>query len=1094
MDAGLRDMQPRSCYRVVGQYSEGGQMMDSSGRDVDQAESRLVELQILREQGLGYRTVERFRSDAAKRRHVRERGIQYLLEEAILSLLLDDVAESVARRSDVGELRAKFRRAKLGPVLEALERLTAARRGQPSTFKRFWDLLDLPQHSDAPEAFERLAELALYTTLHELLVSVVSVSSETSGARLEDGSHGSSDDEMNQGDDRTGVGGGPWPWIPERQLYQRVWHAFQINLVSDMSLGALDLPKWLGVSIRSSKGCDAAFAALEDRLDRAYSRPRKTRRVRSNAKSATHAREQAARGTSIKTPPEAALSKPYSEMAEEFAAVLVQLTAELTAEDAFVWFQRRQPPGDARGLASWIPTPALMLKLEHVPNVRTTFTVPVNAPLLVPPRKWTVASLSAGGYYRRRLPFYKFHEKNDRIRDFLRVCAHPELQPALEAVNAIQETAYRVNLGVWDLATKLAVRVEQLQSPARLTATSTPIDAWLRTYFAPRSLSGSEDSDTGPGDRLRSPIVRGQVDELVTPGEDGTPPTFYFAHQADTRGRLYAVTQWLSPQGEDLSRALLEFAAGKPATDAGRKCLAVYGTQLLRSEQILMDLGVTARRPPTNEERLSWIDARSEAIVASALDPLAHLHWTTAKSPFQYLAFCLAWKDLLAQGPSAILHLPVHVDGVCNGLQHIAALTGDAQLAVATNLRAGPPQDIYALVMRAAINELSQQRSASPYAALALDCSLVDRDLAKSVVMIIPYGAGERGYVRAVRSRLRTAFFLSSRSFKSPTALGQAFLTKLSQAFPGDLERLADEGGNRRQPIGEHLTNLAEAVARSFADALAVAFPSIERFKKRILGAASEVWTSNIPLVWQSPSGLCVLQRGFLEAKAIVDCRLASSTFGNINLADGRHAAKLARIKFTGTRLSNDVNKREQASGLLPNFIHSLDSAHLTRTIQLAVNRGVRDLAVVHDSFGTHAADMPLLATCLREAFAEIYSRETPPLVRFEQWCLALSIAARAPSIESSEFLPHIALTAAEIDLYDMVARWAGRDSQLARSIAADALRIVERLQPMGSAEVESAAVKRILLFSADRIELEWPVCARREDMRSVLESDYFFS
>lgn len=45
--------------------------------------------------------------------------------------------------------------------------------------------------------------------------------------------------------------------------------------------------------------------------------------------------------------------------------------------------------------------------------------------------------------------------------------------------------------------------------------------------------------------------------------------------------------------------------------------------------------------------------------------------------------------------------LPVHQDGTCNGLQHYAALGGDAQGAAQVNLSAGDrPSDVYSFVGR----------------------------------------------------------------------------------------------------------------------------------------------------------------------------------------------------------------------------------------------------------------------------------------------------------------------------------------------------------------------------------------------------------
>lgn len=138
-------------------------------------------------------------------------------------------------------------------------------------------------------------------------------------------------------------------------------------------------------------------------------------------------------------------------------------------------------------------------------------------------------------------------------------------------------------------------------------------------------------------------------------------------------------------------------------------------------------------------------------------------------------------------------------------------------------------------------------------------------------------------------------------------------------------------------------------------------------------------------MLWQAPSGLPVMQRNFKVSKTVVDCHISSAAFGTLDLSRKKYAPFHERIKFTAQRISNEVHERDQQSGILPNFIHSLDASHLIKTVQLAAERGVVKTSVIHDSFGTHAADMPILATCIREAFVVMYSegKVSPFIVSF---------------------------------------------------------------------------------------------------------------
>ena len=44
-------------------------------------------------------------------------------------------------------------------------------------------------------------------------------------------------------------------------------------------------------------------------------------------------------------------------------------------------------------------------------------------------------------------------------------------------------------------------------------------------------------------------------------------------------------------------------------------------------------------------------------------------------------------------------------------------------------------------------------------------------------------------------------------------------------------------------------------------------------------------------------------------------------------------------------------------------------------TIDLALLNGLTQFAMIHDSYGTVAADMDMLAACLREAFVDMYEQ-----------------------------------------------------------------------------------------------------------------------
>jgi Autographiviridae RNA polymerase len=65
--------------------------------------------------------------------------------------------------------------------------------------------------------------------------------------------------------------------------------------------------------------------------------------------------------------------------------------------------------------------------------------------------------------------------------------------------------------------------------------------------------------------------------------------------------------------------------------------------------------------------------------------------------------------------------------------------------------------------------------------------------------------------------------------------------------------------------------------------------------------------------------------------------------------------------------------------------IHSLDAAALVLAVIKAQQLGVRQFAMVHDSYGTLAADVREMRKATREGFVELYSQDVIDNL-YEQW------------------------------------------------------------------------------------------------------------
>jgi DNA-directed RNA polymerase len=81
--------------------------------------------------------------------------------------------------------------------------------------------------------------------------------------------------------------------------------------------------------------------------------------------------------------------------------------------------------------------------------------------------------------------------------------------------------------------------------------------------------------------------------------------------------------------------------------------------------------------------------------------------------------------------------------------------------------------------------------------------------------------------------------------------------------------------------------------------------------------------------------------------------------------------------KLTKPRITEELDTldpRKMATSVAPSFVHSLDGSHLQLTVHMASGEGITDFAVVHDSFGVHAADVTKFSRIIREAFVKMYT------------------------------------------------------------------------------------------------------------------------
>lgn len=545
---------------------------------------------------------------------------------------------------------------------------------------------------------------------------------------------------------------------------------------------------------------------------------------------------------------------------------------------------------------------------------------PVYEPMIVEPRDWT--SPTSGGYLTRFVkPVTLVKTSNRNYLDELRGV---EMPMVYAAVNAAQRTAWSVNLRVLDVLNSIWDNASTLGSvPARYDEEVPPKPYDIEENEEARKLWRQLAAKVHRENRERLSQRTQFAYALTTANKFKLFDRIYFPYQLDFRGRIYAVPQF-NPQGPDYMKALLHFAEAKPIDEESAPFLAIHLANTGAFDKI--------DKAPL-EDRVQWVYDHEEEILAYAQDPFEHTGWTEADSPFQFLAACFEWAGWLAEGPGFLSRLPVALDGSCSGIQHFSMALKDEVGGAAVNLLpADKPADIYSLVMEEAYEQMR--------ADAAQDKNEERRDIAtqwltfkpgrscfKRPTMTYGYGSREYGFRDQIMTdTLRPAY----RAYQ-----------KGEGAWPFD-------GDGFKASL-----YMAKVIAQAVDRVVVKAAEAMEWLKDTATLVAKE----ELPILWTTPDGFPVLQ-AYKDTKPFrVETMIAGS-----------------RVVLTLAQKQDKVDKRLQAQGISPNFVHSLDGTHLRISVVRASEEGMNAFALVHDSFGVHVADTPRFFQLLRETLVEMYS------------------------------------------------------------------------------------------------------------------------
>lgn len=598
---------------------------------------------------------------------------------------------------------------------------------------------------------------------------------------------------------------------------------------------------------------------------------------------------------------------------------------------------------------------------EHVAQL-----APAYAPCVVPPRPWK--SPFNGGFHTEKVASRVRLVKGDR--EHVRKLTVKQMPKVYKAINALQNTKWQVNQEVLAVAEDV-IRLDlgygvpsfkPLIDKENKPANPVPVEfQHLRGRELKEMLSEEQwqafinwkgecarlyTAETKRGSKSAA-VVRmiGQARKY------SAFESIYFVYAMDSRSRVYAQSSTLSPQSNDLGKSLLRFTEGRKIDSSeALKWFLVLGANLWGWDKKTFDV-----------RQSNVLDGDFQDMCRDiAADPLTFTQWAKADEPYQFLAWCFEYSrylDALDEGTQADFetHLPVHQDGSCSGIQHYSAMLRDEVGAKAVNLKpSDAPQDIYGAVAQVVISKnalymdaaegttftsgsLTLSGSDLRAMASAWDSVGITRGLTKKPVMTLPYGSTR---LTCRDSVIDYIVDLEEKEAQMAVAEGRA----ANRVHPFD-----DNGDLTPAKAYNYMTAL---IWPSISEVVKAPVVAMQMIRKLARFAAKR----NEGLEYTLPTGF-ILKQKIMATEML---RVRTCLMGDIKMS---------------LQVETDVvDETAMMGAAAPNFVHGHDASHLILTVCHLVDEGVTSIAVIHDSFGTHADNTAKLRHALKSEMVGMYS------------------------------------------------------------------------------------------------------------------------
>ena len=580
-------------------------------------------------------------------------------------------------------------------------------------------------------------------------------------------------------------------------------------------------------------------------------------------------------------------------------------------------------------------------------------------PTIIPPRHWS--SPYDGGYYgasclQTQLIRLNVLGGTEAVKTYTSKLAMVDLGNIYAALNAMQDTPFKINKDILHTLKEIYAsggvlggvpRTEPFEKLPRLPEDATKEDI---KEHKKKAVGIYKQEEARKSKALRCLVA------IKTAERFAEYDSIYFPWNVDYRGRCYPIPTALSPQGDDIQKALLLFAKGTPlASNEDTKWLKIHGANLSGNDKISF------------KERIAWVESHETDIVNSAKDPLGYRWWYEVSKgdyPMEFLAFCFEYRKLLTyiekygNAKGFVSNLPLAFDGTCSGLQHFSALLRDEVGGQAVNLMPSDTvQDIYSIVankvnkllLKDALEGTEDSFKTNTDGEFILDkegkpqVKYGDKTLAQNWVNFNRIKFGQDGITRKVCKRSVMTLAYGSKQYGFKENILADIIHPYVLDHPEDNPFLSPN---------QAAIYMAKLIWDSVKTTVIKAVEGMEWLQK----VADLICHDNHVVTWNTPNGFPVQQNYMKMKQETIQLRFNK-----------------ARVRFYNQRETDDVDNRAQRNGIAPNFIHSMDACHLQRVVNAMKQLGDDNFMMIHDSFGTDCAHAGLLYKVIRQEFVNLY-------------------------------------------------------------------------------------------------------------------------